>query len=104
MDAILAVARHHGLAVVEDATLAVGATYRGVPTGALADAAFFSFAPRKVVGGVGNGGMVTTRDAALAERVRLLKGYGLDPRLGEAPISQRETYSPASTTSSRAIT
>jgi dTDP-4-amino-4,6-dideoxygalactose transaminase len=92
MDAILAIARNHGLAVVEDATLALGATYRGVPAGALADAAFFSFAPRKVVGGIGNGGMVTTRDPALAERVRLLKGYGLDPRRGEAPISEREAY------------
>src|SRR5262245_24402994 len=61
MDAILAIARRHRLAVIEDATLAPGANYRGTPVGALADAAFFSFAPRKVIGGVGNGGMVTTR-------------------------------------------
>jgi dTDP-4-amino-4,6-dideoxygalactose transaminase len=92
MEAILTVAPRHQLAVVEDATLAIGASYRGAPVGTLADAAFFSFAPRKVIGGVGNGGMVTTRDPALAARVRLLKGYGLDPRQGEAPIGERETY------------
>src|SRR5262245_11104880 len=92
MDPILAISRRHGLAVIEDATLALGATYRGAPAGALAGAAFFSFAPRKVIGGLGNGGMVTSRDPALAERVRPLKGYGLDPRVGEAPISEREAY------------
>jgi dTDP-4-amino-4,6-dideoxygalactose transaminase len=93
MDAIRAVAQRHDLAVIEDATLALGATYRGAPVGTLGEAACFSFAPRKVVGGVGNGGMVTTRDPALAERIRLLRGYGLDPRVGEAPIVEREAYS-----------
>jgi dTDP-3-amino-3,4,6-trideoxy-alpha-D-glucose transaminase len=77
--------------VVEDATLALGASVRGAPVGALGDAAFFSFAPRKVLGGTGNGGLVATRDPALAARVRLLKGYGLDPRRGEAPIRERQT-------------
>lgn len=90
MDAIRALGRRHGLKVIEDATLALGAEYRGAPAGALGDAAFFSFAPRKVLGGLGNGGMVTTRDPELAQRVRLLKGYGLDPARGEAPIAQRQ--------------
>lgn len=92
MDAITAIARRHRLAVVEDATLALGAEYRGAPVGTLGDAACFSFAPRKVLGGTGNGGMVTTRDPALAERVRLLKGYGLDPRRGDAPIRERQAH------------
>jgi dTDP-4-amino-4,6-dideoxygalactose transaminase len=92
MDAIRLVAGRHGLVVVEDATIALGAAYRGAPVGTLGDAACVSFAPRKVLGGVGNGGMVVTRDPALAERVRLLRGYGLDPRVGEAPIVAREAY------------
>ena len=66
--------------------------YRGAAVGALGDAAFFSFAPRKVLGGTGRGGLVATRDADLAARVRLLKGYGLDPSHGEAPISQRQWH------------
>lgn len=91
MGAITAIAARHGLAVVEDATLALGASVRGAPVGTLGEAAFFSFAPRKVLGGTGNGGLVATRDPALAARVRLLKGYGLDPRRGEAPIRERQT-------------
>jgi dTDP-4-amino-4,6-dideoxygalactose transaminase len=91
MDAVAAVAGRYGLAVVEDATLALGASYRGAPVGVLGDAAFLSFAPRKVLGGTGNGGLVTTRNPDLAARVRLLKGYGLDPARGEAPVGQRQT-------------
>jgi dTDP-4-amino-4,6-dideoxygalactose transaminase len=92
MDEINAVARRHGLPVIEDATLALGAKYRGAEVGSLGDAAFFSFAPRKVLGGTGRGGLVATRDADLAARVRLLKGYGLDPSQGEAPIRERQQH------------
>jgi dTDP-4-amino-4,6-dideoxygalactose transaminase len=92
MDEINAIARRHGLRVVEDATLALGAKSRGAEVGSLSDAAFFSFAPRKVLGGTGRGGLIATRDADLAARVRLLKGYGLDPGYGEAPISQRQWH------------
>jgi dTDP-4-amino-4,6-dideoxygalactose transaminase len=86
------IARRHGLHVIEDATLALGATYRGAPVGTLGDAACFSFAPLKVVGGTGSGGLVTTRDPHLAARVRLLKGYGLDPSHGEAPMRERQVH------------
>jgi dTDP-4-amino-4,6-dideoxygalactose transaminase len=92
MDEINDVGRRHGLHVVEDATLALGAMYRGAEVGSLGDAAFFSFAPRKVLGGTGRGGLAATRDADLAARVRLLKGYGLDPGKGDAPISQRQWH------------
>lgn len=92
MDEITAVARRHGLPVIEDATLALAATYRGAEVGSLGDAAFFSFAPRKVLGGTGRGGLVATRDPELAARVRLLKGYGLDPAHGEAPIRERQQH------------
>ncbi|MGH2618155.1 MAG: DegT/DnrJ/EryC1/StrS family aminotransferase, partial [Thermomicrobiales bacterium] len=92
MDEINDIAHRHGLKVIEDATLALGATYRGAPVGTLGDAACFSFAPRKVLGGTGRGGLVMTRDADLAARVRLLKGYGLDPSHGDAPIRQRQWH------------
>ena len=92
MDAINDVARQRGVPVIEDATLALGATYRGTEVGSLGDAAFFSFAPRKVLGGTGRGGLVVTRDADLAARVRLLKGYGLDPSFGETPIRERQQH------------
>jgi dTDP-4-amino-4,6-dideoxygalactose transaminase len=86
------IARRHGLSVIEDATLALGATYHGAPLGTIGDAACFSFAPLKVVGGTGSGGLVTTRDPDLAARVRLLKGYGLDPSHGEAPMRERQSH------------
>jgi dTDP-4-amino-4,6-dideoxygalactose transaminase len=89
MDEISAVAARHKLWVVEDATLALGAEYRDVKAGLWGDIAFFSFAPRKVIGGLSNGGMVVTRDPVLARRVRLLRGYGLDPASGERPIHER---------------
>jgi dTDP-4-amino-4,6-dideoxygalactose transaminase len=89
MEAICAIAQAHGLLVVEDATLALGASYKGRKTGTWGDAAFFSFAPRKVIGGLGNGGMVLTRDPEVARRVQLFKGYGQDPADGERPIAER---------------
>ncbi len=95
MDDVGAIARRHGLPVVEDATLALGARLRDVPVGTLGEAAFFSFAPRKVIGGTGNGGMIVTRNSDLAWRLRLLRGYGHDPARGEAPVSQRHLFQDA---------
>jgi dTDP-4-amino-4,6-dideoxygalactose transaminase len=79
----------HGLLLLEDATLALGATLNGVAAGTLGDGAFFSFAPRKVLGGVGNGGLALLRDPDVARRFRLLRGYGLDPDLQDRPIAER---------------
>jgi len=76
MDAIAALARAHGLAVVEDACQAHGARYHGRRAGALGDAAAFSFYPAKNLGAAGDGGMMVTGDAALADRVRMLRNYG----------------------------
>lgn len=76
MDAIKAIAAKHRLKVIEDAAQAHGARYKGRRTGALADAAGFSFYPAKNLGALGDGGAVTTDDAALAERIRLLRNYG----------------------------
>jgi perosamine synthetase len=77
MAEVLAVARGHGLKVVEDAAEAVGATYRGRPVGSLADVAAFSFFGNKIVT-CGEGGMVATSDPELAARIRQLKGQGQD--------------------------
>ncbi|MFN9709304.1 MAG: DegT/DnrJ/EryC1/StrS family aminotransferase [Burkholderiales bacterium] len=76
MDGVLAVARAHGVKVLEDAAQAHGARYRGRRAGALADAAGFSFYPGKNLGALGDGGAVTTADTALAERLRMLRNYG----------------------------
>lgn len=77
MDAIRELADAHGLFVLEDAAQAHGAGYRGRRAGSLGDAAAFSFYPSKNLGALGDGGAVTTDDAALAEKVRLLRNYGM---------------------------
>jgi dTDP-4-amino-4,6-dideoxygalactose transaminase len=76
MDPIVAVARAHGLVVIEDAAQAHGARYKGRRVGTLGDAAAFSFYPAKNLGALGDGGAVVTNDAALADRVRVLRNYG----------------------------
>jgi dTDP-3-amino-3,4,6-trideoxy-alpha-D-glucose transaminase len=75
-DAVGAVARRHGLLVVEDAAQAHGARWNGRPAGGLGDAAGFSFYPVKNLGAFGDGGAVTTNDDGLAQRLRLLRNYG----------------------------
>lgn len=76
MDAINAVARKHGLKVIEDAAQAHGARYRGRRAGGLGDAAGWSFYPAKNLGALGDAGAVTTNDPDLAEKVRVLRNYG----------------------------
>jgi dTDP-4-amino-4,6-dideoxygalactose transaminase len=76
MDAISAVARRHGLKVIEDAAQAHGARYKGRKVGSLGDAAAFSFYPGKNLGALGDGGCVTTNDEVLARKVRVLANYG----------------------------
>ncbi|MFQ5878804.1 MAG: DegT/DnrJ/EryC1/StrS family aminotransferase [Dehalococcoidia bacterium] len=76
MDEVMAIARRHNLAVVEDAAHAVGAQYRRRRIGAIGHATAFSFYATKNMT-TGEGGMVTTGDAALAQRVRLLSLHGL---------------------------
>jgi len=80
MDALMELAQRHGLAVVEDCAQAHGATYRGRAAGSIGTLAAFSFYPTKNLGALGDGGAVVTNDAALAERVRLLRQYGWQER------------------------
>jgi dTDP-4-amino-4,6-dideoxygalactose transaminase len=76
MASINAVARRHGLAVLEDAAQAHGASLDGQRAGSFGDAAGFSFYPGKNLGALGDGGAVTTDDADLAARVRKLRNNG----------------------------
>ncbi|MBT3237424.1 MAG: DegT/DnrJ/EryC1/StrS family aminotransferase [Rhodospirillaceae bacterium] len=86
MDAIMDVAKRHGLKVIEDCAQATGAKYKGMRVGSIGDAGCFSFFPTKNLGGFGDGGMVTTNDAGLAEQVRQLRLYGwADDRVSHQP-------------------
>jgi dTDP-4-amino-4,6-dideoxygalactose transaminase len=76
MDAIMALADKHGLKVVEDVAQAQGAKVRGRRAGALGHAGAHSFFPTKNIGAFGDGGAVTTDDAAVADRLRALRNYG----------------------------
>ena len=76
MRAINAVAKEYGLKVIEDAAQAHGARCHGGVAGQLGDAAAFSFYPGKNLGALGDGGAVTTADAALADTIRTYRNYG----------------------------
>jgi dTDP-4-amino-4,6-dideoxygalactose transaminase len=81
MPAILRVTEAHRIPVVEDAACALGSALSGKPAGKWGRAGCFSFHPRKLIT-TGEGGMITTDDAALARRCRTLRNHGADP---EAP-------------------
>lgn len=76
LDPILDIAARHNLRVIEDCAQAHGAIYKGTRVGARGDIGCFSFYPTKNLGAIGDGGMIVTKDSALAERARLLREYG----------------------------
>ena len=80
MTAIMGIAASRGLFVLEDAAQSHGATCRGRPAGCLGHAAGISFYPSKNLGAFADAGAVTTDDAALAEKVRVLRNYGSKER------------------------
>jgi dTDP-4-amino-4,6-dideoxygalactose transaminase len=80
MDSILELAAENKLHVVEDCAQSIGATYKGKLCGGIGNIGCFSFYPTKNLGGFGDAGMITTNDADLADRVRLLANHGMRPR------------------------
>jgi len=76
MEPLLTVARSHGIAVVEDAAQAIGATYREKRVGGLGDVGCFSFYPTKNLGAMGDGGLATAQDPALGDHLLRLRVYG----------------------------
>jgi dTDP-4-amino-4,6-dideoxygalactose transaminase len=84
MDAIHQISEHYQLEVIEDAAQAIGAECpfgeRTAKAGAMAEVGFFSFYPSKNLGAVGDAGMITCRDAGLAEKLRILRNQGMEPR------------------------
>ncbi|MGB6044654.1 MAG: DegT/DnrJ/EryC1/StrS family aminotransferase [Pirellulales bacterium] len=80
MSQISGIAATHQLSVVEDAAQALGADYHGRPAGSLGDIGCFSFYPTKNLGGLGDGGLVTTNNDQLADQLRLLRNHGFRPK------------------------
>ena len=86
MDPILDVADRHGIPVIEDAAQAIGAEYKGRRAGSMGRYGCFSFFPSKNLGAAGDGGLVTTDDAAVAEKLRVLRVHGSKPKYYHALI------------------
>jgi dTDP-4-amino-4,6-dideoxygalactose transaminase len=80
MKPIEGIAKRHNLAVIEDAAQAIGASQDGIKCGIFGDLGCFSFYPTKNLGGFGDGGLITTNNEILAEKVRILRDHGQDPR------------------------
>lgn len=80
MDEINEIANKFDLAVVEDAAQAIGSEYKGKRSGSLGDVGCFSFFPSKNLGCLGDGGMVTTNDPTIAEKLTILRNHGSKPK------------------------
>jgi len=80
MDPILAIAKKHQVAVIEDAAQAIGAQYKGKPAGSFGDLGCFSFYPSKNLGAGGDGGMIVTNNDKYAEACRSLRCHGENPK------------------------
>lgn len=80
LDGILALAEQHGLKVIEDAAQAIGARYKGKSCGTMGDFGTYSFFPSKNLGGFGDSGALVTQDDALAEKARILRNHGMQPK------------------------
>ena len=80
MDPINEVAARYGIPVIEDAAQAIGAEYKGRRSGSMGWCGAFSFFPSKNLGGLGDGGLITTNDAGLAAKLRILREHGSEAR------------------------
>ncbi len=80
MDPIVERARRDGIAIIEDAAQALGATYKGREAGSMGTIGCFSFFPSKNLGAFGDGGFITTNDKGLAHEISLLRNHGAEPK------------------------
>ena len=80
MTGIMELAEKYNLKVVEDCAQSIGATHQGQGSGSFGDVGCFSFYPTKNLGGMGDGGMLTTNDQETADRLRLFANHGMKPR------------------------
>ncbi len=80
MDTVMAIAEKHGLVVIEDAAQAIGAEYKGRRAGSIGHYGCFSFFPSKNLGAAGDGGMIVTKDAERAEKLKCLRAHGSKPK------------------------
>lgn len=80
MDAIMAIAKQHGLIVIEDACQAIGAEWNKARAGSIGDYGCFSFFPSKNLGCFGDGGLVTTQQQERAQRLAIFRNHGMDPK------------------------
>ncbi|MFQ5498834.1 MAG: DegT/DnrJ/EryC1/StrS family aminotransferase [Candidatus Zixiibacteriota bacterium] len=80
MDPIMQIAAKHKLQVIEDAAQAIGAEYKGAPAGSIGDYGCFSFYPSKNLGAGGDGGMIVTKSEENAQRCRMLRAHGENPK------------------------
>ena len=80
MDPILEIAEKHNLYVIEDAAQAIGAKYKERKAGSMGDLGCLSFFPSKNLGGYGDGGMVVTNNVELAEKIRVIRVHGAEPK------------------------
>lgn len=86
MEPLRSLAQAHGLSLIEDAAQAIGAKHPMGPVGGLGDYGCFSFFPSKNLGGFGDAGLVTTNDAALADKARVIRVHGSKPKYFHAVI------------------
>ncbi|HEX7140320.1 MAG TPA: DegT/DnrJ/EryC1/StrS family aminotransferase [Vicinamibacterales bacterium] len=80
LDPILDIAKRAGVPIIEDAAQAIGSQYKTRPVGGIGALGCFSFFPSKNLGAFGDAGLLTTNDAALARRARLLRTHGMEPK------------------------
>ena len=80
MDPILEIGKKYNLCIIEDAAQAISAEYKGRKAGSMGDMGCLSFFPSKNLGGYGDGGMVITNNAELAEKIRVLRAHGAKPK------------------------
>lgn len=98
IDTICRIANQHDIAVIEDAAQAIGAAYHSRPAGSWGQIGCFSFYPTKNLGGMGDGGMITAKDATLAAKIRLLAAHGMQPRYHHSVVginSRLDTFQAA---------